>query len=94
MVVSDTICVIDELTIALLTSDFVQVRARSNFGQRALQNRIRLWGKIGQDPTLNTVLYEIPYDFEQDMIRLWIAWCHLPILAQRAGNPLGHTVDP
>ena len=42
MVVSDTVNMMDELAAALLTLDFGQVWARTNFKQRALQNLIRL----------------------------------------------------
>ena len=38
MVVSDTVTMTVELTIALLMSDFGQVRSRSNFRQCALRN--------------------------------------------------------
>ena len=40
MVVGDTANMMDELAGALLTLDLGQVRARSNFRQHALQNRI------------------------------------------------------
>ena len=86
MVVSDTASMINELTIALLTSEFGQVQARSNFRQHALRNTIWLCkpgatklhmtlGKIGQDPTSGNMLYEILYDFVnlrlQNRIGLW-----------------------
>ena len=59
----------DELTIALLTSEFGQdktlgnvvYKIASDFGQHALQNRIRLWATCftKSNPTLGNMLYEI-----------------------------------
>ena len=68
----------DELTIALLTSEFGQVWARYDFVSPGLQNCIRLCKSwfTKSHKTLGNMLYKITYDFVspglQNHIRFWV----------------------
>ena len=68
---------IDELIIALLTSEFGQVWARYDLVQCAAQNWIRLWATCftKSHTTLGKVLYKIAHEFVSpgllNRIRFW-----------------------
>ena len=67
---------IDELPIALLTSDFGQVWVRYDFVQRVAQNLIRLWATCCTKSHMTFcnmmgLRNRVAYNFERDRIRLW-----------------------
>ena len=67
---------INELTIASLTSDLGQVWARYDFVQRVAQNLIRRWATCctKSHTTFCNMMglgNRVAYNFEQDRIRLW-----------------------
>ena len=67
----------DELTIALLTSEFGQVCSRYDFVQRVAQNRVRLWASCftKSHTTLGNMLYKIAFDFGQRALQNSIRIC-------------------